>query len=134
MRLAGRANEPRRPPGSRRWRIGGSWSATDPPFGNRGEQAKAVTITGNGFEPGAVAEWQRNGAADPKIQVLSTQYVSATKVVATINIAGDATVALYSVAITNPNRKRGIGTEKFEVTQAVLVPGMEFAYRHQRQR
>jgi hypothetical protein len=102
---------------------GPSVTAATPPYGNRGESGKQVTITGSGFAAGDQASWERNGAADPKIHVVATQFVSATQLVATINIAGDAELAFYDVAVLRPGRKGGIGTMLFEVTQAVPVAG-----------
>lgn len=107
---------------------GVSVTATNPPFGQPGETQKQVVITGSGFVQGSVASWQRNGVDDPKIHVNATQFNSATQVTATINIAADAALAFYSVAVTNPDRKGGIGTELFEVTQATLIAGTEIAY------
>ncbi|MDX2056732.1 MAG: hypothetical protein SFV24_02950 [Gemmatimonadales bacterium] len=97
--------------------------ATTPSWGNRGEAAKSVTITGSGFAPGDQASWQRGGIADPKVQVLSTVFVSSTQLVATISIAPDASLDFYDIAVAGPGRKGGIGTERFEVTTAVALSG-----------
>ncbi len=96
-------------------------TAADPAYGKQGETNKNVSILGTGFQPGDQASWQRNGAADPKIQVLSTQYVTSTQLIATINIASDAELALYDVAVAGLGRKGGIGTEMFEVTTATVL-------------
>ncbi|MFN0182146.1 MAG: hypothetical protein ACKVZ0_25355 [Gemmatimonadales bacterium] len=106
---------------------GPSVAATDPSYGYEGEVAKQVTITGSGFSTGAAAGWERNGAPDPKIQVLSTQFVSSTKLVASITIAPGAAIDLYDVAVTNPDRKKGIGYKLFEVTQAIAIQGTVLA-------
>lgn len=102
-------------------------SAATPSYGKQGETGKAVAITGSGFQPGDQATWQRGGVADPKIQVVSTQYVSSTQLVATISIAADAELAFYDIAISAPGRKGGIGTELFEVTQATAIEGAGLA-------
>lgn len=94
-------------------------TAADPAYGNGGEVAKQVTITGSGFAPGAQAAWERDGVADPKIQVVSTQYISPTQIVATIDIAADAEIDLYDLSVTNPDKKKGIGYALFEITQAI---------------
>ena len=107
---------------------GPSVTAADPPYGHEGDVSKTVTITGSGFAAGAQAAWERNGVIDPKIQVLSTQYVSSTQLVATITIASDASIDLYDVSVTNSDRKKGIGYALFEVTQAVAITGTEIAY------
>jgi hypothetical protein len=80
-----------------------------------------VTITGSGFAAGALAAWERNGVPDPRITVLSTQYVSSSQVIATITIAPDAEISLYDVSVTNTDRKKGIGTALYEVTTAELL-------------
>lgn len=96
-------------------------ASANPSYAQRGEVSKQVTITGSGFAAGAIASWERNGVPDPKITVLSTQFVSSTQLVATITVAGDADLALYDIAVTNPDRKKGIGTSKFEVTTAEVL-------------
>ena len=99
---------------------GPSVSAAMPPYGRQGETGEQVTITGSGFAPGAVATWSRGGDTT-KVIVRSTQVISSTQVVATIDIAPDADLAFYDIAITNPDRKKGIGTEMFEVTTGVSL-------------
>jgi hypothetical protein len=96
-------------------------SATAPSFGHQGDVAQQVTISGSGFTAGALAAWERNGVPDPKVTVLSTQYVSSTQVIATITIAPDADISLYDVSVTNPDRKKGIGTAMYEVTTAEVI-------------
>ena len=107
---------------------GPSVAAADPPFGRRGDVGLAVTITGSGFDQGSRASWERNGVADLKITVRSSQYLSSTQLVATIDIATDATLSLYDVAVTTAAGRKGIGTARFEVTQAQLLPGTESAF------
>jgi probable HAF family extracellular repeat protein len=94
---------------------GPSVSAATPPYGRQGETGEEVTITGSGFAPGAVATWSRGGDTT-KVVVTNTQFVSSTQLVATIDIAHDAELAFYDIAVTNLDRKKGIGTEMFEVT------------------
>jgi len=60
--------------------------------------------------------------------VISTTFVSSTHLTATINIAPDATIDLYDVSVTNPDKKKGIGYLLFEVTQATAIVGTEIAY------
>ncbi|HEX9166448.1 MAG TPA: hypothetical protein VF862_11105, partial [Gemmatimonadales bacterium] len=103
-----------------------SVSAATPAYGYRGETDKAVTISGSGFEPGAVATWERGGVTDGKVVVTSTQFVSSSQLVATLDIAADADISFYDVAVTTLGGKKGIGTEKFEVTTAV-VPTLDGA-------
>jgi hypothetical protein len=103
-------------------------TATDPPFGRRGDQGAQITITGTGFDNGSRASWERNGSTDPKVNVRSTTFVSSTQLVATVDIATDASLSLYDVAVTTTTGRKGIGTAKFEVTQAEPIAGTESAF------
>ena len=96
-------------------------SAASPAYGHRGETGKPVTITGSGFSVGAVVAWERNGVADPNITVQSAQVVSATQIDAIITISESADLAFYDIAVTNADRKKGVGTEQFEVTTAISI-------------
>ena len=96
-------------------------SAATPSYGHRGESGKAVTITGSGFVAGAVVTWERNGIADANIVVQSAQVVSATRIDAVITISESADLAFYDIAVTNADRKKGVGTEQFEVTTAISI-------------
>jgi hypothetical protein len=100
-----------------------SVSAVDPPWGHQGDLNKTVIIKGAGFEVGATVEWLRNGVADPHITVSAVQFVDSKTLNATIDIAVDAELSFYDVAVINTNRKQGIGTELFEVTQAIPIEG-----------
>ena len=100
-------------------------SSADPGYGHQGDVQKQVRIRGSGFEPGDQASWQRGGTTDPKIQVVTTTYVSSNELVATINIDATAALTFYDIAIIRPGRKGGIGTMLFEVTTIQLLP--EFA-------
>ena len=93
-------------------------SAAAPAYGRQGETGEDVTITGSGFAPGAVATWSRNGDTS-KVSVRSTRYVSSTQLVATLDIAPDADLAFYDITVTLADRKKGIGTDLFEVTTAL---------------
>jgi hypothetical protein len=107
---------------------GPSVTAANPSYGHEGQVSESVAITGSGFAPGAQASWERNGITDPNIQVTSTTYISSTQLNATITISADAAVALYDVAVTNADRKKGIGYSLFEVTNATVIAGTETAY------
>ena len=107
---------------------GPSVASANPNVGHDGDVSLVVTVTGSGFVSGAQPAWERNGVADSKIQVVSTTFVSSTQLQATINIAPDATVDLYDVSVTNPDKKKGIGYLLFEVTQATRIQGTEIAY------
>ncbi|MDH5284766.1 MAG: hypothetical protein OEW80_12875 [Gemmatimonadota bacterium] len=101
-------------------------TSTNPPYGHQGDAGLVVGITGSGFAPGAVATWERNGSPDPKVTVNSTRYISSTQLEANITIAADATISLYDVAVT-AGGKKGIGTERFEVSTAIAILGAGLA-------
>lgn len=96
-------------------------SAANPRYGSRGETGKLVTITGSGFLPGSTVAWERGGIPDPAITVHTAVVVSATRIDAEISIAVDADLSFYDIAVTTPDRKKGVGTEMFEVTNAISI-------------
>jgi hypothetical protein len=98
-----------------------SVTGADPASGHEGDVGRQVTITGSGFSAGAVAAWERNGQIDDKIRVRSTVVVRSTQLIATIDISADAALALYDISVTTLDRKKGIGTEMFEVTTAMSI-------------
>src|SRR4029079_7264207 len=100
---------------------GPSVTSTNPSAGKRGERLQ-VHVFGSGYNATAQASWERNGLVDPRVTVLSTTLVSSTEVVADVQIAGDADIDLYDVAVsiltTDGGRKKGVGIELFAVTTA----------------
>lgn len=96
-------------------------SLATPAYGERGETGKPVTISGSGFSVGASVTWERNGAVDPSITVHSAVVVSSTRIDATISIASEAELSFYDIGVTNLDRKKGVGTEMFEVTTAISI-------------
>jgi hypothetical protein len=80
-----------------------------------------VTVTGSGFDAGSVAAWQRGGVTDGKIAVRKTTYVSSTRLDVTIDVAADATLGFYDIAVTTARGTKGIGTETWEATIATSI-------------
>jgi uncharacterized membrane protein len=99
-------------------------TAAQPRESGRGETMK-VTITGSGFRQGDEAVWERDGNADDRVVVESTEFVSESQLIATISVQADAPAASYDIAVDRP-RKRGIGTEAFYVLHGI---GAEFQAR-----
>ncbi|HYL28899.1 MAG TPA: hypothetical protein VEU27_03145, partial [Gemmatimonadales bacterium] len=95
-------------------------SAANPSYGDQGAVALNVQITGSGFDPSAKAQWILSGdtTPSPKIKVNKTTFVSSTQVVANIDIAQDAQIDLYDIAVLLSTGKKGIRNELFTVTQA----------------
>lgn len=100
---------------------GVSVSSATPAYGQQGTVGEQVTVIGSGFAAGDELTWERGGVADAKIIVRETRVVSSTQLVATIDIAADAELAFYDIAVYNSGRKKGIGTEMFEVTSAESI-------------
>ena len=74
-----------------------------------------VTITGNGFVAGSVAQWARGGVADPaQVRTNSTRYVNSRTLVANVTISATASTGKWDVMVTSGS-KGGIGTELFTV-------------------
>jgi hypothetical protein len=106
---------------------GVSVTAADPPYGNQGQLDVVIRVLGSGFDPGSRASWERGGAADPKIRVDTTIFISSSEIRATIDIAGDAELAFYDIAVYTSGGRKGIGTERFEVTAAQPLAGLGHA-------
>jgi hypothetical protein len=106
-------------------------TATDPAYGERGTRIQ-VHVKGAGFNSSAQATWERNGAIDPRVTVLSTTFVSSSEVVADLQIGSDADVDLYDVAVSvlvsDGSRKKGVGIELFTVTVVQSIPGVVTAW------
>lgn len=100
---------------------GPSVTGANPSFGIRGETNKTVRISGSGFSAGATVSWERNGIEDPNISVVSATVVSSTQIDAVITIAPAADLDFYDITVTSTDRKKGVGTEMFEVTTATSI-------------
>jgi hypothetical protein len=94
-------------------------TAADPSFSKQGTLALTVRVLGSGFDQGSRASWERDGAPDPKIKVNATTFVSTSELRANIDIAADAVIDLYDIAVYTSGGRKGVGTEKFSVTSAV---------------
>jgi hypothetical protein len=109
------------PPDLARATAGPTVTSALPSYAHQGDATVAVRILGSGFDLGSVASWERDGAIDAKVSVQSTRFVSSTELVATIDVAPDAAIDLYDVAVTTSTRKKGIGMERFTVTAAQSI-------------
>lgn len=102
---------------------GPSVTSASPSYAHR-DTTLNVRIVGSGFSAGAVAEWALGGIPNAaKIRTNSTQFVSSTELVANITISADADLALWDIAVMLIGGKKGVGTELFEVTTAVIIGG-----------
>ncbi len=90
-------------------------SSTLPSDASRGTTLD-VEIYGSGFSVGSQARFELDGTADARVRVNSTRFVSSGLLSANLTIDADAVIDLYDVVVITPAGKKGIGTEKFEVT------------------
>ncbi len=100
---------------------GVSITAADPRYGKQGTVGLDVRVLGAGFDDGSRASWERDGAPDPKVRVNSTTFVSSSELRANIDIEVDADIDLYDIAVYTRGGRKGVGTEKFEVTAATSI-------------
>jgi uncharacterized delta-60 repeat protein len=98
-----------------------SVSAADPTTATQGTYALPVTVKGSGFKRGAKAAFLRHDNSLPGgITVTGTRYISSTQLVATVDVAPDATFdVLFDIQVTNADGRTGKGTELFKVTQKI---------------
>ena len=109
--------------------IGTAWAQTvsvtsaNPSSGEQGTLNLNVTITGKGFKYGAKANFYKTGTTDPAgLNVKSTQYVSATQLVANIDIADTAALTSFDIQVVNADGRTGKGTELFSVVSKKAAP------------
>lgn len=92
-----------------------------------------VEVSGSGFDDGSTVELTLSGVPTEKVLTNSTRYRNSRTLIANITIAADAQVDFYDVEVTTSSRKKGIGTEMFEVLEKgrptalvdLLEPGPE---------
>jgi hypothetical protein len=90
--------------------------ATDP---NQAPQDTTldVRVLGANFDDGSTVQFLLDQQPTNKVKTNSTAFVNAGELRANITIALDAVVALYDVEVTALRGRKGIGIEKFGVTQ-----------------
>lgn len=84
----------------------------------------SVLVQGSGFDRGSRAVWALNGDTTnvtTRIKVDSTTFVSSKELIADITIDADAPLDLYDVQVLTSSGKKGIGIERFEVTQDITT-------------
>ena len=75
-----------------------------------------VHVIGSGFDKGSQVSFGLDGVQDSRVRVNQTRYVKSTTLIANVTIAVDALADRYDVIVVTATGKKGIGTEKFEVT------------------
>lgn len=100
-----------------------SVTSANPPSGEQGALGLEVVVGGKGFKNGAKAAFFKTGTSDPAgVSVRSTRYVSATQLVATVDIADAAALSLFDIQVKNADGRTGKGTELFKVTEKSTGP------------
>jgi hypothetical protein len=95
-----------------------SVTAANPNTGAQGTTALIVKISGKNFAPGAMTDFFLSGTTNPAgITVHGTQWISASEVDATIDIADTASIAQFDVKVTNTTGRSGKGSDMFSVIQ-----------------
>ena len=93
-------------------------TAANPNAGAQGTTSLVVKISGKNFAPGAKTDFFLSGTTNPAgITVHGTQWISATEVDATIDIADTAALALFDIKVTNTSGRSGKGSDLFNVIQ-----------------
>jgi hypothetical protein len=93
-------------------------TAANPATGEQDTLSLVVKITGRNFAPGAQSQFLKSGSNDPSgITVRGTQFVSASEVDATIDIAASASLSFFDVRVTNTNGRSGKGSDLFKVVE-----------------
>ena len=99
-----------------------------PVLGHGGDAGLQVTVYGTNFSSTTTVAWERNGAAEAKVQVASVQVTNSGTLVAALNIAADAPVSFYDISATNASGKGAPLVERFEVTEGYPIEGTYYAY------
>ena len=88
------------------------------PIGAQANTTVVLTISGSGFQNGAVVSFEGAQGAAP--QVVSTQVQDANTITVTVNVAnpGAAGTQVWDVRVTNPDQSTAILIDAFTVTPA----------------
>jgi hypothetical protein len=107
-----------------------SVTAANPNTGAQGTTSLVVKISGKNFAPGAKTDFFLSGTTNPAgITVHGTQWISASEVDATIDIADTASLALFDIKVTNTATGRsGKGSDMFSVIQKTQQQQVSYTY------
>jgi len=79
-----------------------------------------IRVLGSNYDRGSTAQLALDGVPTPKVTTNSTRYKNSGELIANITVAADAPVAAYDVLVTTSRGKKGIGIEKFAVTEGPI--------------
>lgn len=78
-----------------------------------------VRVLGSNFDRGSTVEMLIDSLPTTKISTTRTRYRNQGELIATIIVAADAPLTKYDVLVTTSRGKKGIGIEKFAVTERI---------------
>lgn len=86
------------------------------PIGAQANTTVIITVSGSGFQSGAVVTFE--GGQGPAPQVVATQVQNANTIAVTVNVAnpGSAGTQVWDVRVTNPNQSTAVLLDAFTVT------------------
>ncbi len=104
------------PPSAASGKAGGKITviAIDPNEVDQGTVAMDLLVSGTGFEAGSAVSFQLKGKTTKKLSTNSTTFVSATELIANVDVAIDAEAADYDVVVRKGPTK-GVGSELLRV-------------------
>jgi hypothetical protein len=95
-------------------------SGVSPATAGQGATNRNITITGQGFENGAIAQFGAPGSA---IATNYTQFIDANTLIANITVANGAPLTTYDVTVIDPGFGVGTCTGCFSVNSGPTVTG-----------
>ena len=94
-----------------------SVTSAEPSVGEQESVGLQVRVKGKGFATGAQAEFLLDDNSTGGISVTSTQFVSSTELVATVNIAAGASLSFFDIRVINLSGRTGRGSDLFQVVE-----------------
>jgi uncharacterized membrane protein len=74
-----------------------------------------IQVLGSGFQPGDEVVFELDGGEVAGIVVQETLFATERRLIATLSIGTDVTAGSYDVVVRGRHRRRGIGTEFFDI-------------------
>ena len=109
-------------------------SSVEPREAGQGETVQ-IEVLGSGFQPGDEVVFELDGEEVAGIEVHETLFATERRLIATLSIGTDAIARSYDVAVRGRHRRRGIGTEFFNILEGLgseLDAQLSFNYQGHR--
>ena len=94
-----------------------SVTSAEPNSGEQETLGLQVRVRGRNFAPGARAEFLLDDNSAGGVAVQSTQYVSSSELIATINIDVAAATTFFDIRVSNTSGRTGRGSDLFQVVE-----------------